>query len=98
MNRCGSQTHPYTENHPYTSGEFINQNKMLSYGLPEIVRAFKSFSARRINQIKNTHGVAVWQRSFYDHIIWNENELCNISLYIQTNPEIWQEDQYHRTI
>jgi hypothetical protein len=76
----------------YTSDEFINQNKMLLYGLPEIVRAIKSFSARRINQFRHIRGVAIWQRSIYDHIIRNEKELCNISIYIQANPETWQEN------
>ena len=39
------------------------------YGLPEIVRAFKSFSARRINEIRNTPGVSVWQRNYYEHVV-----------------------------
>ena len=37
------------------------------HGLPEIVRAFKSFSARRINEMHDTIGVPFWQRGFYDH-------------------------------
>jgi putative transposase len=48
------------------------------HGLSEIVRAFKTFSSRRINQIRNTHGVPVWQRNYYEHIIRNENELNKI--------------------
>jgi putative transposase len=32
---------------------------MNQHGLPEIIRAFKSFSARRINKIRNTPGVSV---------------------------------------
>jgi putative transposase len=79
--RCkgGSQTRPY---------------KMIQHGLPEFVRAFKSFSARRINQLRNMLGVAVWQRSFYDRIIRNDWELHNIREYIQTNPQRWQDDDY----
>ena len=45
-----------------------------SYGLPEIIRAFKSFSARRINTIRNTPGASVWQRNYYEHILRNEAE------------------------
>jgi putative transposase len=78
--RGGSSTHPY---------------KMIHHGLPEFVRAFKSFSARRINQLRNMPGVAIWQRSFYDRIIRNEWEFHNIRDYIQTNPQRWQEDKYN---
>ena len=42
------------------------------HGIPEIVRQFKGFSARRINAIRNTQGQTIWQRSYYDHIIRNE--------------------------
>ena len=80
FSRGGSETLPY---------------KMMQHGLPEIVRAFKSFSARRINLVKNTHGVAVWQRSFYDHIIRDDRDCRNIWEYIQVNPQKWQEDQLH---
>ncbi len=59
------------------------------------MRAFKSFSARRINQLRNLPGEAVWQRSFYDRIIRNEWEFHNIRDYIQTNPQQWQDDEYH---
>jgi len=43
------------------------------HGLPEIVRALKTFSARRINLIRGTTGAPFWQRSYYEHIIRNEN-------------------------
>jgi len=63
------------------------------HGLAEIVRAFKSFSARRINQMHDTHGMANWQRNYYEHIIRNEVELEHISEYIANNPRQWAEDQ-----
>jgi REP element-mobilizing transposase RayT len=31
-----------------------------------------------------------WQRSFYDRIIRNENELLNIRRYIRQNPLKWE--------
>ena len=34
------------------------------HGLSEIVRAFKTFSSRYINQIRNTPGTTVWQRNY----------------------------------
>jgi putative transposase len=77
------------------SGSQTRLYKMMSHGLPEIIRAFKSFSARRINQLRNIHGVAVWQRSYYDHIIRNDRDFRNIWEYIHTNPQKWTEDEFH---
>jgi hypothetical protein len=33
------------------------------HGLAEIIRAFKTFSAQRINEIHNTSGIPIWQRN-----------------------------------
>lgn len=63
------------------------------HGLPEIVRQFKTFSSKRINQIRNTPGVPVWQRNYYEHIIRNEDELNKIREYIINNPLKWAEDE-----
>ena len=57
-----------------------------NYPLSEIVRAFKSFSARRINQIGNTPGQPVWQRNDYEHILRNDDDYRLIHLYIQASP------------
>jgi putative transposase len=48
----------------------------------------------KLNNLRKTTGVPVWQRSFYDRIIRNERELQKISEYIQSNPQNWQEDEY----
>ena len=61
--------------------------------LSEIVRAFKSFSARRINEQNGTAGQSFWQRGYYDHIIRNERSLERIREYISTNPSRWQYDR-----
>jgi len=61
-------------------------------GLPEIIRAFKSFSARQINRMQNTPGQPFWQRNYYEHIIRDETELQKIRRYIQSNPLRWELD------
>jgi putative transposase len=61
-------------------------------GLPEIIRALKSFSARQINAMRNTPGAAIWQRDYYEHIIRNETELQAIREYIINNPTGWDRD------
>ena len=60
--------------------------------LSEIVRAFKSFSARRINELRKTQGVPVWQRNYYEHIIRNSDEHNRIHLYIGSNIDNWITD------
>ena len=62
------------------------------HGLPEIVRAFKTFSARRINESRRTPGESIWQRNYYNRIIRNEDELNRIREYIIDNPLKWDLD------
>ncbi|MDR0770945.1 MAG: hypothetical protein LBE75_07070 [Burkholderiales bacterium] len=40
-------------------------------------------------------GVLVWQKSFYDHIIRNEEDYLEIAQYIETNPDQWQADCFN---
>lgn len=63
------------------------------HGLPEIIRGFKTFSAKRINEYRNTLGIAFWQRNYYDHIIRNEDEWQRIADYIDANPACWETDR-----
>jgi REP element-mobilizing transposase RayT len=54
--------------------------------LTEVIRQFKTFSARRINEQRNTRGVPVWQRNYYERII-RSDELDTIRRYIHLNPK-----------
>lgn len=65
----------------------------IRHGLPEIVRAFKAFSARRINELHATPGLTLWQRNYYEHVIRDENALAQIHEYILTNPLRWSSDR-----
>jgi REP element-mobilizing transposase RayT len=50
------------------------------------VRAFKSFSARGINAMRNTPGLPFWQRNYYEHIVRSQDDLNRIRTYIAQNP------------
>ena len=63
------------------------------HGLPEVVRAFKTFSARRINQLGRTPGQRVWQRGYHDRVIRTEREYQAIAKYIDENPAHWAADR-----
>jgi REP element-mobilizing transposase RayT len=62
------------------------------HGLPEIIRAFKTFSARRANEHLKSPGIPLWQRNYYEHIIRNDDDHARIHIYIESNPSIWEED------
>ncbi len=61
--------------------------------LTTMVGSLKSFSARRINQIRGLTGVPLWQEDYYEHIIRNEDELNAIREYIFNNPLGWDKDE-----
>ncbi|HMW06832.1 MAG TPA: transposase [Leptospiraceae bacterium] len=63
-------------------------------GLPEIVRGFKTFSSRRINET-NPNQKFQWQKSYHDRIIRNERELFLIRRYIRNNPMNWMKDKHY---
>ncbi|MFQ6678696.1 MAG: transposase [Fidelibacterota bacterium] len=67
----------------------VNRSKML---IPKIIHGFKSTVTRKIHKQFPTSEF-VWQRSYYDHIIRDNNGLEKIRLYIKSNPEHWLNDK-----
>ncbi|MCK8603108.1 transposase [Desulfoferrobacter suflitae] len=67
--------------------------KPVSGSIPTIIRAFKSAVTKRINEMRKTPGVKIWQRNYYEHVIRNDNELNRIREYITNNPAQWETDQ-----
>ena len=62
------------------------------HALPEIVRGFKTFSSRRIDEARSAPGQTVWQRNYYEHVIRDEQELNAVRNYISGNPAKWAQD------
>ncbi|MFH1782754.1 MAG: transposase [Candidatus Omnitrophota bacterium] len=58
--------------------------------LSELIGAFKTTSSKSIHMagLVDFH----WQKSFFDHVIRNENELMRIQEYIVNNPKQWELD------
>lgn len=82
-NRAGLEPAPTATNDMMANGT----------GLPEIVRQLKTFSTRRINQIRDSPGIPVWQRNYYEHIIRSEPESHKIREYIVNNTLNWEADE-----
>jgi REP element-mobilizing transposase RayT len=76
-------------------GIIIIKSQNQSHSLSQIVRCFKTFSARRINQLRSVTGIPVWQRGYYEHIIRNQTGLSKIQEYIINNPYNWESDEMH---
>jgi putative transposase len=53
----------------------IDNTKSIS----EIIRGFKTFSAKAINKERGLRSIPVWQRNYYDRIIRNELELVGVA-------------------
>jgi REP element-mobilizing transposase RayT len=64
-----------------------------SGSLGAILGTFKSITARRLNRLRRTPGVPVWQRNYYERVIRNETELDRIRAYIAANPLRWALDR-----
>ena len=60
--------------------------------IPRIMGYFKMNSAKRINVLRNTPGISVWQRNYYEHVIRNEGSLERIREYIANNTLKWEDD------
>lgn len=67
------------------------------HGLSEIIRGFKTFSSRRINESRANPGCPVWQRNYYERVIRNETELARAREYIVNNPLKWELDHENPT-
>jgi REP element-mobilizing transposase RayT len=86
----------------YEMGDFIimpNHVHLLvtpqqEWSLSVLLKTWKSFSAREINQNTQQHG-KLWQTESYDHIIRNEQQLLRIQRYIKENSKNLHPHEYH---
>ncbi len=53
--------------------------------ISQLMQTVKGFSAREINKSRSSKG-RVWQTSFYDRVIRNEDQLEATLAYIEANP------------
>jgi len=77
-----------------TNGDTI-EHKIVTLG--NIIGAFKTTAATRINKLHHQLGAIVWQKGYYEHIVRNDRELDRIREYIWQNPKQWKEDRDNPT-
>jgi REP element-mobilizing transposase RayT len=92
---------PYGTNHVHGIATFVGAGLALpeekgaassAPTLADVVRAFKSLSAIRVNRLIMRSG-PLWQRNYYEHVVRNERELDKIREYVATNPLKWALDR-----
>ena len=54
--------------------------------LEKLLRSWKTFTARRINDLLGRSG-SLWQRDHFDRLVRDENHFANCVRYIRRNPE-----------
>jgi putative transposase len=60
-----------------------------------IMQNFKSTSTRQVNALRQTPGLPLWQRNYFERIIRDDRELNRIREYIINNPLKWALDTEH---
>jgi len=82
-----------------TDASPLRPNGTESGSIGAIIQNFKSVTSRKINSQLGKSKEPIWQRSYYEHIIRNENEMQSIADYIVTNPLNWEQDaEYYNDI
>ena len=68
-------------------------------GTPRAASPTKALIPKTINAIKGLSskkaGYSLWQRSYYDHVIRNEEDYIRIDEYITNNPTNWLTDRFY---
>lgn len=62
--------------------------------LPDIICAYKSLTTCECNKMSNVKGRKIFQESFYEKVIRNEEGYLEVWQYIDENPRKWQNDEY----
>lgn len=100
IDSVGANIHARNHNRGARSGAYIHTPLRDAFGSPSknigaMIRGFKSAVTTRINTRRNTPGVPVWQRNYYEHIIRDDADYTRIAEYIIDNPRRWTEDTLH---
>ncbi|MGX3021292.1 REP-associated tyrosine transposase [Ursidibacter sp. B-7004-1] len=73
---------------------WFNQDNVL---LSDLVRKLKGITAKKYREMMNNQIYeSLWQRSFYEHIIRNEEDFLRIWEYIENNPLQWHLDRFYQ--
>ena len=75
---------------PFASARIVDRRRVL---LSKIIGRFKMVTAKQINVLRETSGLTVWQRNYYEHVVRDEVSVNRIRQYIADNPAQWEFDR-----
>ncbi len=72
----------------------MKNGKTVNYGLlSKIIMSYKNIITKVVRNKSNSHNFQ-WQRSYYDHVIRNEQSLEKVREYILFNSSNWKKDKF----
>jgi len=77
------------------AGTITNIPNMIDGGRTEFAPTVSSIVRYIKSYVTKQTGFSLWQRSFHDHIIRNEENYRKIAEYIENNPTNWEEDCFY---
>lgn len=87
---------PVNDINPHNETISINKGPLINNGpmqlVPTVMKWLKSAITKQINDFQKDFFFS-WQKSYYDRIIRNEDELFKIRNYILENPLKWENDK-----
>ena len=60
-----------------------------------LIGAYKTVSTKQANTFRQTPGMLLWQRNYWERIVRDAAELLSIQEYICNNPAQWAQDKLH---
>ena len=72
----------------------LHNSDSQEFSLSDVIGAYKSLTAREARKIDSE--IKHWQKSFYDHIIRNDQDMENQWNYIEQNINRWVTDRFFR--
>ncbi len=69
----------------------LNIDRAVLFSVSKIIQQTKSWVTKKV-------GFSIWQKSFHDHVIRNEQDYHEIVNYIQINPLKWENDRYFKSL
>jgi len=71
------------------------QFRRYSNSLPSIIAGFKSAATKRINILRETPKIPLWQRNYYESVLRDTEHLEHVRNYIRANPSHWIDDSQY---
>jgi REP element-mobilizing transposase RayT len=74
--------------------EQLNLSPTTKFDIPNIVGKHKAAVTRSVRN-SLMHSGKLWQASYYDHVVRNDEDYQNIWQYISGNPSEWLDDRFY---